>query len=258
MYDPKWLRGKTVAVTGANRGLGLELAKELSKLNCRVIGLCRGASSELSGLDGVEVVEKFDVTSIEAVEECCSKLAGSYLNKVDCLINNAGYFYGPEESIAADTINYEEELKMIDICALGPLRATSSFHKFGLLKKHPQEDPQEAAQQKSKVALITSQGGSISWRDVQNPAGGDYGHHISKASANMLGALMHKELTDYTISILHPGFCRTDMTRKYEKIWDIEGAVETSVGARRVLHEINNDQVGGKFINCEDGLEIPW
>merc|ERR1719359_1514702 len=137
VYDPKWLRGKTVAVTGANRGLGLELAKELSKLNCRVIGLCRGASEELSGLDGVEVVEKFDVTSIEAVEECCSKLAGSYLNKVDCLINNAGYFYGPEESIAADTINYEEELKMIDICALGPLRATSSFHKFGLLKKHP-------------------------------------------------------------------------------------------------------------------------
>jgi len=42
-----------------------------------------------------------------------------------------------------------------------------------------------------------------------------------------------------SVSILHPGFNRTDMTRKYEQIWDIEGAVEANVGAKRVLHEIN-------------------
>lgn len=60
------------------------------------------------------------------------------------LINNAGYFYEPVEKI--DSLNFKEELKMIDICALGPLRVTAALYNGGLLK------PGE-----SKVAVITSQ-----------------------------------------------------------------------------------------------------
>lgn len=50
------------------------------------------------------------------------------------------------------------------------------------------------------------------------------------------------------------------MTKKYEAIWDIEGAVEPPMGAKRVLYEAINAKLedSGKFINCEDGLEIPW
>lgn len=112
------------------------------------------------------------------------------------------------------------------------------------------------------------------------------------------------------VTLLHPGFNRTDMTAKYSAIWDVEGAVEPSgepsicsllhargngiafttqslrpsegtsrlthctklytplcpvptVGAMRVLYEVKRSIDGGiarsgKFINCEDGLEIPW
>ncbi len=50
------------------------------------------------------------------------------------------------------------------------------------------------------------------------------------------------------------------MTKKYEKIWEIEGAVDASVGSKRVLHEVGKIDMErtGKFFNCEDGLEIPW
>jgi hypothetical protein len=50
------------------------------------------------------------------------------------------------------------------------------------------------------------------------------------------------------------------MTAKYSHIWDREGAVEASVGAKRVLHEVKGATMErtGMFINCEDGLQIPW
>lgn len=113
-----------------------------------------------------------------------------------------------------------------------------------------------------QVAMITSQGGSIAWRTVQNPTGGDYGHHMSKAAANMMAVLLAQELKSAGIAvlILHPGFNKTDMTKKYEHIWEIEGAVPSEVGAKRVLHEIGIATIedSGTFINCEDGLLIPW
>ena len=96
---------------------------------------------------------------------------------------------------------------------------------------------------------------------MQCPDGGDYGHHMSKAAANMAAKLVANELSGKAVvGILHPGFNRTDMTAKYSEIWDIEGAVDPQIGAKRVLHEINilSVETSGKFINCEDGMEIPW
>jgi len=64
----------------------------------------------------------------------------------------------------------------------------------------------------------------------------------------------------YPVLLLHPGFNKTEMTKKYEAIWEIEGAVDPSVGAKRVLYEVikNGMDETGAFINCEDGLRIPW
>jgi len=140
---------------------------------------------------------------------------------------------------------------MIDICALGPLRVTSALNKGGFFKENS-----------SRIVMITSQGGAISWRTTQNPTGEDYGHHMSKAAANMMAVLLSQELKSrgIAVGILHPGFNKTEMTAKYKEIWEIEGAVDPAVGAKRVLHEITLLDMArtGKFYNCEDGLEIPW
>ena len=64
-----------------------------------------------------------------------------------------------------------------------------------------------------------------------------------------------------SVVLLHPGFNRTEMTKKYEHIWDVEGAVPSAEGAMRVWHEIGRHkhlEDSGAFVNCEDGLRIPW
>mmetsp|Transcript_87689 Transcript_87689/g.200385 ORF Transcript_87689/g.200385 Transcript_87689/m.200385 type:complete len:86 (+) Transcript_87689:144-401(+) len=85
---------------------------------------------------------------------------------------------------------------------------------------------------------------------------------MSRAACNIGGVLLAEELKAQNIPIvmLHPGFNRTDMTSKFSHIWDVEGAVDSSVGAKRVLHEIKRCDMSltGKFVNCEDGLLIPW
>jgi len=245
VYDPSYLKGKRVAVTGCNRGVGLALAEELKAQGAKIIALCRSSSPELDKLDPEEVVLGLDVTNDKECACVASKIKGG---PIDILINNAGYFYEPVEEI--DSLNFPEELKMIDICALGPLRVSSAFYNAGLLESG------------SVIAMITSQGGSIDWRTAQNPTGGDYGHHMSKAAANMMSVLLSQEFKakNIAVGILHPGFNKTEMTAKYKEIWEIEGAVDVSVGAKRVLHEIGlvDMETSGKFINCEDGLEIPW
>ena len=146
-----------------------------------------------------KVVSGIDVTD----NECGKKLVDALGDKkIDIVINNAGYFYGPVEKI--DTLNFEEEVKMIDICAVGPLRISSALVNADLVPKG------------GKIVMITSQGGSVAWRTTQNPTGHDYGHHMSKSAANMMGVLLSQELKskEIPVTILHPGFNKTGMTKK--------------------------------------------
>eukprot|EP00966_Prymnesium_polylepis_P189624 4393591-Prymnesium_polylepis.1 len=77
-----------------------------------------------------------------------------------------------------------------------------------------------------------------------------------------MGVILSQELkaADIPLQMLHPGFNRTAMTQKYAHIWDIEGAVEPHIGAKRVLYETLKADMhtSGSVINCEDGLVIPW
>jgi NAD(P)-dependent dehydrogenase (short-subunit alcohol dehydrogenase family) len=244
-YDGSFLKDQRVLVTGGNRGIGLALVKELVACGANVIVTCRSSNDELAAMKNVQVIENCDVTDTDSVRKMTERVA----EPVDVLINNAGYFYEPLETI--ETMNFEEELKMIDICAVGPLRVSSALWNAGKIKPNG-----------GKIAMITSQGGSVAWRVVQNPTGHDYGHHMSKSAANMGGVLLAQELAPkgVMVQMLHPGFNKTGMTKKYEHIWEVEGAVDASMGAKRVLHEVGlmTPEHNGLFINCEDGLQIPW
>eukprot|EP00040_Diaphanoeca_grandis_P005621 m.33735 g.33735 ORF g.33735 m.33735 type:complete len:176 (-) comp16865_c0_seq1:60-587(-) len=167
---------------------------------------------------------------------------------LDIVINNAGYFMDACETLSC--LDMEEELKMIGVCALGPLHVTAALHDAQLVSAG------------TRVIVISSQAGSAEWRFTQNPDGGDYGHHMSRAACNIGCVLMAQEFKtkEIPVLILHPGFNSTDMTAKYAHIWEEEGAVDASVGAMRVLHEVEKATMErtGMFINCEDGLQIPF
>jgi NAD(P)-dependent dehydrogenase (short-subunit alcohol dehydrogenase family) len=241
-----------------------QIIKELVRQGAaKAICAARTSSKELdaevaNAPEIVQVIKGVDVAREETMAKMCQACGGEPL---DMVINNAGYFYGPAESVGVGReghLNYPQQLLMIDVCAIGPLRVTSSLYKAGLLVGG-----------KSKAIVITSQAGSCEWRFTQNPTPqvgeefhGNYGHHMSRAACNIMAVLLSQELkaADIPVQLLHPGFNRTQMTQKYAHIWDVEGAVEPSVGAKRVLYEsLKTDMYrSGSFINAEDGKLIPW
>lgn len=251
VYNGLDLSGKRVLVTGGNRGLGYEITKLLVAAGATAIVLSRSTNPELEALVGKwNVYSGCDVTDTESVNKAMKSIKSDG-GALDYVINNAGYFYEPKETILDNTLNFEEQLKQIDICALGPLRVNNAAVNTGALADG------------AKLIIITSQAGSCEWRFTQNKdEGGDYGHHMSRAACNIAGVLQAEELKKkgYSLLLLHPGFNRTEMTAKYKEIWDIEGAVDPAEGAMRVLFEAQKAslETSGRYINCEDGLQIPW
>jgi len=258
VYDGSALKGQRVLVTGGEQNLGLEIVKEVVAQGGVAISAGRTSSEDLDAAaaasDGkIQIITGIDVTKTDAM----AKMVAEVAQPIDIVINNAGYFYGPYEEVGVGGkeghLNFEQEMLMIDICSVGPLRVTSALYKAGLLVRDGKP---------GKVIIITSQAGSCEWRFTQNPAGGNYGHHMSRAACNIMGVLLSQEFKSegIPVQLMHPGFNRTSMTKKYEHIWDIEGAVEASVGAKRVLHETLKAslETTGTFVNCEDGLLIPW
>jgi len=191
----------------------------------------------------VQVITGVDVTDTKAVFDT---MVPAVKEPVDYVINNAGYFWKEHETL--DNMNFDEQMKQINICGVGPMRVNAALQKAGLIR--------------GSIVVITSQAGSAEWRFTQNPEGGDYGHHMSRAACNMGAVLLAQELKPKGIPVLmlHPGFSKTAMTKKYEAIWEKEGAVDPAVGAKRILHEMKGATMDrtGMFINCEDGLQIPW
>jgi len=263
VYDGSALKGLRVLITGAEQGLGLELIKELiAQGAAKAIQAGRTSSAELDEVAAasngiVQIITGIDVTKDDAMAKMCAEVD----EPLDIVINCAGYFYGPVESVGIGCeghLNFPQQLFQIDVCALGPLRISSSLYKTGKLVSG-----------KSKVIIITSQAGSCEWRFTQNPTPavgaefhGNYGHHMSRAACNIMGCILSQELRadNIPVQLLHPGFNRTAMTKKYEHIWDIEGAVPAPEGAKRVLYETLKSDMSrsGTFINCEDGLKIAW
>ena len=250
-FDGSKFKGKNVLVTGGNRGLGFNLCAVLVQTGAFVLVTCRHSNDEIEALVGKEnVLEGIDVTDDLAIREAAKKITARG-KLLDIVVNNAGYFYGPKEMVSNDSLNFVEQMKQIDICGIGPLRVNNALIQAKALAPN------------AKLVIITSQAGSVEWRATQNKdEGGDYGHHMSRAACNMAAVLLSEEVKKmgYSVHLLHPGFNRTEMTAKYKNIWDIEGAVEPIVGAKRVLYEISlaSIETTGKFVNCEDGLIIPW
>src|SRR6187549_3995918 len=107
---------KTVLVTGANRGIGLELCRAFRARGDNVIAVCRRPSSELADL-GVRVIADVNVTDERSIAALARSLEGT---RIDVLVHNAGILRG--ESLGS--INYDSIREQLETNALAPLRLT--------------------------------------------------------------------------------------------------------------------------------------
>jgi len=108
----------TSIVIGSNRGIGLELCKQLHARGDRVVGVCRKASDELKGLGLWKVVEGVDVAKEEEVRSLATLDLGG--GAVDNLWLNAGIGDGIEDSL--ESLDYAQIMCSFEVNALGPLR----------------------------------------------------------------------------------------------------------------------------------------
>lgn len=215
----------TIVITGANRGIGLELARQ--RKGARVIAVCRESTPELDAL-GVRIESGVDVTDDESVAALARRIEAP----IDVLINNAGIL--SHESL--DDLDFASIRKQLEVNALGPLRVTAALA------------PRFA--RGSKVAIITSRMGSI----ADNTSGGSYGYRMSKAAVNAAGVSLARDLgkRGVAVAILHPGFVRTDMTGGH-------GNLDPAESARLLWQRIDGLTLesSGTFWHA-NGEVLPW
>ena len=178
----------TYLITGANRGIGLELVRQLKNRGEDVIAACRSTSSELNSL-GVRVETGIDITSGDSVIKLREKLNDT---KLDVLIQNAGV----AQFNSLSNLDPQSILHQFEVNALSPLCFVQSMLSH--------------FSQSAKIALISSRMGSIE----DNTSGGSYGYRMSKVALCMAGKSLSVDLKSKNISvaILHPGLVSTRMT----------------------------------------------
>ncbi len=215
-------------VTGANRGIGLEFARQLKARGASVVAICRKSSPELDAL-GVRIESGIDVTEPAAGSRLAERLA---MDDIDLLIQNAGMLVADSlEDVDLDKLRAQFELN-----AVAPLMLTRALAPR--LRKG------------SKVALITSRMGSI----ADNGSGGYYGYRMSKAALNAAGVSLAHDLKPRGVAVvmLHPGAVRTEMTRGH-------GMIEADESVRGLLQRIDelNLETSGRFLH-QNGEALPW
>jgi len=216
-----------IVITGANRGIGLELARQYVARGDDVIAVCRQGSKELKAL-GVEVIEGVDVTSDESVTDLASALRGRH---IDRLVNNAGVL----ERDSLEALDFGAIERQFRVNAMAPLRVTAALRN--------------KLASGGKVFIITSRMGSID----DNTSGGYYGYRMSKAAVNMAAKSLSIDLTDEGIGVflLHPGMVSTDMTGHH--------GIDVAQAARGLIERMDALDIGqsGSFWH-QEGYELPW
>lgn len=219
-------------ITGANRGIGLELARQLAERGESVVGTARDPASARDLARLAVRVETLDVASPASVDELAQRLGR---RPIDVLINNAG-IGGPDHGI--EEISREELLRCFEVDAIGPLAVTRAL--LGNLR----------AGKARRIVNLSSGLASIS----QNDNGGWYGYRAAKAALNQFTRTLAAELSPegFVCIAISPGWVRTDMGGDGAP----QSKQESVRGMLRVIDRLSPSD-NGRFLSHR-GHEIPW
>ena len=192
------MKQKVIVVTGANRGIGFEIARQLSKQGHHVIITARDANKgkqaneKLSGQGGKTLFIQMDVTrenDIRNLKDCLAENFG----RLDVLINNAGILVGTDDSLQVSKATVQQHF---ETNFFGPLLVSQEL--LPLLRK---SDEGRIINFSSSMARLSA------------PGPGTAAYRFSKVALNGLTAMMAADLADTNIKVnsLDPGWVKTDM-----------------------------------------------
>lgn len=228
---------RTALVTGCNRGLGFEFARQLATAGWRVHACCRQPEKarKLKALDpGDGEIERhrLDVTDGLQLASLGRELADEPL---DLLVNNAGMF-GPRGGFGK--IAYEDWLQVFNVNTLAPMRVAETFARHLERAESP------------RLLNISSKLGSIG----ANETSGAHLYRSSKAALNMVTKCLSIDLKDrgVIVAAVHPGHVATDMGGR-----DAAITPEDSVAGMLAMADRLSVQDSGGFYGY-DGTPLPW
>ena len=215
----------TVMVTGTNRGIGLEFARQYAAAGWKVIATCRHPerADDLKKLAGDVTVQAMDVGDPDSISTARKAIGDT---PIDVLINNAGLLGGRVQDFG--TTDYDAMAEVLRVNVIGPLAVAEAF--VGNL----------AAGEGKRLATVSSRIGSIALN--------------SKAGVNAVMKSVAIDLADQGIlvAILHPGHVRTDMGGPKAPV-----SPEDSVAGMRAVIDGLTPETSGHFFNY-DGAGIDW
>ncbi len=237
----------TVFITGSNRGLGLEFARQYAARGWNVIATCRrpGDADELQALaksNPQVVIDELDVTDQSTIDRVAARFKDQ---SIDVLLNNAG-IWGALDQQTFGQLDYEAQRQVYEVNALGPLRVTEALL-----------DNVEASEQKKIIGLG---GGMGTRRTVERAPGGHYWYRMSRAANLISMAILQREVRKrgIIVSFISPGKVDTQMLR--DSGWPASfKSLSPKESAGYVIDRIAvlEPADGGELINY-DGKVIGW
>ena len=224
-----------ILITGANRGLGLELTRQLHARSDDVLATCRHseAANELAGL-GVRG-EPLDVNDPAHIARLVHGVDGMGDRPLDVLINNAGVGVGGP---ALGQLDYDQIMRFMATNALAPLRLIEAL--LGNLRLGARK----------LVVNVTSHMGSIG----DNTSGSDYAYRASKAALNMFNKSLSIDLggEGFTCIVVHPGWVQTSMGGGAAPV----SVEDSACGIIELIDRVTPEDTGSFFDYT--GALVPW
>lgn len=244
---------KSALVTGANKSIGFEVARQLVQKGIYVYlgsrslenGLTAVNKLKAAGFNNAEAIQ-LDITDDASVKNARIAI-GKKTKALDILINNAGIYGGYPQAALDATINQFKAA--YDVNVYGVVRVTQAF--IDLLKKSPEP----------RIVNVSSSQGSLTLHSDPSYRYYDYKGAVylsSKSAMNMYTVVLAYELKDsrFKINAVCPGFTKTDFNGHRGP-----GSVKDA-GKRVITYAlIGEDGPTGKFFSEENNPEtgaIPW
>ena len=251
----------TVLITGSNRGIGLEFARQYAELGWKVIATARRpeAATELHALGKQRpnvIIEQLDVTNESHITALAAQYGGQ---PIDLLINNAGI---SNRHAKLDTpYDVKDFRDTLEVNTFAPLRISQAFLD-SILQSH-----------QKKIAVLASRLGSIEWAPyaaVDSPFEDELWYAISKAGVNMGMRRMAAQLKGdgVSVAILFPGPTATDMLAAagidlsklqspgQSGVKTLQTPEQAVRGMIAFLEKLDLEK-SGRFFG-HDGEEVPW